>query len=36
MLPLSVAGVSRRGGRDGGGTVIARGSGVVVGGEEAA
>lgn len=33
--PLSVRGVSRRGGLDGGGTVIARGSGVVVGGDEA-
>lgn len=34
-LPFSITGVSRHGGRDGGGKVIAFGSGVVVGGEEA-
>lgn len=34
-IPLSANGVSRRGGFDGGGMVIARGSGVVVGGEDA-
>lgn len=35
FLPLSATGVSRRGGREGGGTVIIRGSGVVVGGDDA-
>lgn len=35
FLPLSEVGESRLGGLDGGGWVRARGSGVVVGGEEA-